>query len=132
MKPLFALASAAALALAGCGADTCTSKPAQVAQIASCSVAPGATVSVPVQLCGQCTDSSPTCQAEFLSGEFQFAPAFQECQEQRGCPVQPGCANLSVTCTITAPSTPGSYSVIDASTTQQVGTITVAAGATGC
>jgi hypothetical protein len=132
MKRLLALAPAALVVLAGCGADTCTSKAAQVQQIAPCSVAPGSTVAVPVQLCGQCTDSAPSCQAEFLNGEFQFAPAFQECQEQRGCAIQPGCANSPVTCTITAPTAPGSYPVIDASTTQQVGTITVAAGGTGC
>jgi hypothetical protein len=132
MKRLLALAPAALVVLAGCGADTCSSKPAQVAQIAPCSVAPGATVAVPVQLCGHCTDSSPTCQAEFLNNQFEFAPVFQECQEQRGCPVDPACANAPVTCTVTAPTTPGSYPVIDASTTQQVGTIDVAAGGTGC
>ncbi len=114
MKLLLALASSAAvLVLSGCGGDTCTSAPATLAvRNSACTLAPGSTATISVGLCGKCSDSSPSCQAEFLNAQggttnpdhLEVAPTVQQCQANAGCAIS-GC-NISVptaTCQVAVP-----------------------------
>ena len=101
---------AALLALVGCGGDTCTSSPAALAVNSneSCTLSPGSTATVSVQLCSKCSDSTPSCQAEFLPAgnpdHLEIAPVVQQCQANAGCAVN-GC-NVSLptaTCSVAVP-----------------------------
>ncbi len=134
MKRLLAIAIVAVAALAGCGNDTCTSSAADPVNTSpSCTLAPGTTATVSVQLCGKCTDSSPGCQAEFLglgtsSQRLEVAPVVQQCQGNAGCAVA-GCSNLQATCSVTVPAASGSYTlVVVGDTVQPQGTLTVSSG----
>ncbi len=111
MKRLVLALSVAVATLAGCGGDTCTSSPAALASNSSesCTLSPGSTATVSVSLCSKCSDSSPSCQAEFLPtnapDHLEVAPVVQQCQANAGCAVS-GC-NISVpkaTCTVPVPS----------------------------
>lgn len=121
-----------ALALAGCGADTCRSEPADAAQLpSSCSVPAASVVAIDVQLCASCRDSSPSCVAEFVNGELQLDTAFQRCEASAGCSVTSGCdaANSRVRCTVQTPPASGTYSIV-AGQNQLGGTIVVGSGGT--
>ncbi len=130
MNRLLALVPAAVLLLSGCG-DACTSQPAPLknTQGASCSLAPGVTANIQVELCGKCSDSGASCQAEFTSNRLEVAPTVQQCQASSGC-AEEGCS-ISVpmaTCQVTLPAslTPGAtfdLNVIGDTTVQ--GTLTV-------
>ncbi len=135
MKRLLALVPAAVLVLAGCG-DTCSSNPATVAlQSTTCTLAPGSTATVTVNLCAKCTDSSPSCQVGFDDHAepghviLDVAPFVQQCQENAGCP--PNGCNIQApraTCqaTIPASAAAGSYDIVISGVT--MGTLTVASG----
>ncbi len=107
MKGPFAVALVAAVAVAGCGTDTCSSSPATPQDTgggALCSVAPASTVTIYVKLCSKCYDSFPSCQAEFLTDHVEVAPVVQQCQANAGCAI-PGC-NVEVptaACTLALP-----------------------------
>lgn len=143
MKKLVALAStAAAIALVGCGADTksCSTSPATLAAgspVQRCSVAPGGTANIQVQLCPKCTDSSPSCIAEFRNNAIEIDPIFRECQEDRSCPIGGSCetdpSKTRVFCSVTIPAgtASGTYDVILASTATSVSSVTVGASG-GC
>jgi hypothetical protein len=116
MKRILALVPAAVLVLAGCSGDTCSSN-APALQNASggktCTVSAGQQVTFTVAICAKCSDSSPSCQAEFLTDHFEVSPAVQQCQANSGCAVN-GC-NINVqsaSCTVTVPTTlSGTYPV---------------------
>ena len=108
MKRLaLALALGPTVLLAACGGTACTSSPAtpQNTSNPSCSVAAGQLVTVNVALCGKCTDSAPSCQAEFVNGQLEVQPVVQQCQEQAGCPIAASCDITPpvATCTVTIP-----------------------------
>ncbi len=137
MNRALVLSVAALAVLAGCGTDTCTSSAASLSPTVgtSCALAAGTTATVNVSLCSRCNDSSPTCQAEFVSGYFQIAPAVQQCQDQSGC-ASSGCnaAVRTVSCALAVPAgISGSYPMVligDAGTVN--GTMTVGGSGTSC
>ncbi len=129
---LFAVVPAAALLLAGCGADTCTSAPAPLknSSASPCTLAPGSSATVQVQLCGKCGDSSPSCNAEFVNGRLEVAPVVQQCANEAGCATS-GCKIdvPSATCQISGvPSQAGSYPLLLVGDNQVSGTVTVQPG----
>lgn len=132
MKQVVALA--AALLLAACNTDTCSSSAAQPrSNGGSCVLAVGSTATVDVQLNCQCTDTSAACQAEFVNNALEIAPTVQQCAEQAGCATS-GCALSAqrATCSVTIPSgaVPGRYPiVINGATTGQV---TIGSSGSGC
>jgi hypothetical protein len=105
----YALLPTALAALAGCGGTACTSSPAPLSQSgnSNCTLAAGSTATVSVGLCGKCSDTSPSCQAEFVNGQLEVAPTVEQCQESAGCGVTSGCAvsQPRATCTVTIPAT---------------------------
>jgi hypothetical protein len=130
MKRILAVVPCAVLFLAGCG-DSCTSTPADVQQLpATCTLPAGVSATIDVQLCAKCTDSTPLCQAEFLNNEFELAPTLQQCQANAGCGITNACDidNSRVSCTVTTPTTPGSYTIVTAN--QVRGTVQVTSGGT--
>ncbi|HZZ84787.1 MAG TPA: hypothetical protein VFE30_09640 [Anaeromyxobacteraceae bacterium] len=149
MKKVVAIFAVMGLvSLVGCGgtANSCSgpsSDPAPVANqsIGSCTLQAGATATIQVQLCPNCSDVSPSCQAEFVNGEFELATAFQTCDETRSCPLTNSCglANNAVTCTISnVPAASATYNVMvisdHAGGFRSAGTITVVptGGTTSC
>lgn len=103
----YALLPTALAALAGCGGTACTSSPAplSVSPNPSCTLAAGSTATVSVGLCGKCTDTAPSCQAEFVNNQLEVAPTVQQCQESAGCGVTSACATTQprATCSVTIP-----------------------------
>ncbi len=138
MKRLLSLAALAATALvqAGCGGTACTSTAAtpQNTGAPSCTVAAGQTVTFTVALCGKCTDTSPSCQAEFVNNEVEVSPTVQQCQEQAGCNIAAGCdiSSPRATCTATIPAgTSGSVPLRLVADNTYTGTVTIGSG-TSC
>ena len=136
-----AAAALAAALLAGCGSDgsACSSRDADLAASAvtpsNCTAAAGSTVSIPVNLCPKCSDTRASCQAEFLNGVIEVAPVFFECEENRGCQLNPSCENNPATrrvnCQVSIPaSASGSIPIIAA--TGRVGTLDVTQGSASC
>ena len=112
-----ALLTLAAAGLAGCGAAGCNSFAADIAASGqSCAVRPGTvTVSVPVNC--RCTDTSASCQAEFLGGQLEVAATVQQCDDQQGCDTQ-GCdiTGRTATCDVVIPAGfTGSATIVDGS-----------------
>ena len=104
----YALLPAALAAVAGCGGTACTSNaatPQNKGGLPTCTLAAGTTATIDIALCGKCTDSAPSCQAEFVNGQLQVGPTVQQCQEQAGCPIAAGCAFTPphATCTVAVP-----------------------------
>jgi hypothetical protein len=139
MKRFLSLAAVAAVALAqaGCGGTACTSNPAPLPQSSntSCTLAAGSTATIDVALCGKCTDTSPGCQAEFLTDasgtRLEVSPTVQQCQENAGCNIASGCALAPphATCTVTIPaSATGSYNLVILGDTQVQGQLTIGSG----
>ncbi len=131
MKRLLALVPVAVLVLAGCAGDTCTSSAAHpTATNPTCSLTPGSTATISVALCAKCTDTSPSCQAEFVGGGLEVAPVVQQCQEQANCNVT-GC-NVSVptaSCSVSVPaSASGSMPLTIVGDTTVTGTVTFGGG----
>ena len=141
MKRSLAAVPCAVLLLAGCGTgDTCQTNPAALRnQAAGCSspLAAGQQVTFNVALNCNCTESSPSCQAEFVNGGIEVAPVFQQCQADAACGGTPGCAitQPTATCSVTLPASVSGQvqlTVIGAANPVQ-GTVTVASGgATSC
>jgi len=116
------------LALAGCGGTACSSGAAQLSNgtaSPSCSLQPGATATITVQLCQRCTDSSPSCQAEFVNGQLEIAPSIQQCAEQAGCAIS-GCnLNPSVDCVVAVPATLSSEPLVIVASDSQGSPVTL-------
>jgi hypothetical protein len=131
MKRLLAVAlPAAALALAGCGGDTCSSAAAPLQDLVggkTCNVTPGQVATFTIQLCGKCTDSAAACQAEFVNGQIEIAPVVQQCQAQKGCSITPECAVQppTATCSLTIPSSVTAGTTISVQASDQNGTTVV-------
>jgi len=105
MKRILALLPVAALAgfsLSGCGAAGCSSSPATIGTPsgATCSVAAGSTITFNVTICSKCTDTSPGCQAEFLTDHIELQPTVQQCTDQSGCSTQGCSTNPTVACNV--------------------------------
>jgi len=131
----YALLPSALAALAGCGGTACSSNAAAVVTTnPQCTVGAGSTTTFAVQLCAKCSDSSPSCQAEFTGGRVEVSPTIQQCQENAGCAIN-GC-NASIptaTCTLNATLTPGSYELDVVGETTPRGTLIVAqSGSSSC
>ena len=132
----YALFPTALAALAGCGGTACTSSPAPLSVSAnpSCTLAAGSTATVSVPLCGKCTDTSPSCQAEFVNGGLEVAPTVQQCQETAGCGPTSAClsAQPRATCTVTIPaSASGQVPIVILGDTTVNGSLTIGSG-TSC
>jgi hypothetical protein len=134
MKRLaLAVALAPTLLLAACGGTACSSAPAATQTTSpNCTVAAGQQVTVTVALCGKCTDSSPSCQAEWLGDHLEVAPTVEQCQEQSGCNPSGSCdINTRATCTVTIPAgTMGSPQLVLAGENTYTGTLTIGPGTT--
>ena len=142
-RSLAAVAFAAAV-VAGCGADSksCSTDPsgtrlAAGKAVADCAVAPGGTVTLPVRLCPSCSQSSPSCTAEFRDGEIEIDPLLRVCQEDAGCADDRACesdpSKNQTNCTVTIPSgtAPGSYPVLLSNGATRVATVNVGS-TSGC
>jgi hypothetical protein len=113
MNRLCGTIAVAALALAGCGGDTCESQPAAVTPTnqASCTVAPNTPLTFNVQLCPSCTDTSPSCTADLVGQEIHLDPVVQQCQANQGCDITQACQISPVACPVNTALLPGSYTV---------------------
>jgi hypothetical protein len=124
----FAGFAGSALTLAGCG-DTCSSKAADVAAVGSCtSLAADSDVTIEVQVCATCSDTSPSCKGEVVNGEIQLDASFKECQANSSCAAS-ACNTGKVSCTVHTPPATASADIV----TQNKGstnrkTVSVAAG----
>ena len=130
---VLAVALAPTLLLAACGGTACTSSSAATQTTTpNCTVAAGQQITVNVALCGKCTDSAPSCQAEWLGDRLEVAPTVQQCQEQAGCNPSGGCdINARATCTVTIPAgTTGAPPIVLAGENTYTGTLTIGSGTT--
>ncbi|HET9596021.1 MAG TPA: hypothetical protein VFP65_10590 [Anaeromyxobacteraceae bacterium] len=111
MKKALGTIAVALLALAGCGGDTCSSQDARVTpQNQGCTLAANAPVTINVRLCPQCTDSSPSCQAELRPGNIiEVSPVVQQCQANQGCDITQQCQISPVACPVNASLQAGTY-----------------------
>jgi hypothetical protein len=136
MKRILAVVPCAALFLAGCGGDTCTSNPAtlQNGGNPNCTVAAGQQVTFNVALSCKCTDSAPSCQAELRADNtIEVSPVFQQCQASAACST--GCAitQPTATCSLTLPaSLTGSVPLTVVGDTILPGSVTIGGGSTVC
>jgi hypothetical protein len=139
MKRALAVAIVAVAVLAGCGTDTCSSNPAKVNfTTASCSLAAGQTATVQLSLCSRCNDSSPSCQAEYISDSsgqrFEVQPTVQQCQDQSGCAAS-GCNSTvpTVTCSLAIPAgLSGNFPLVVAGENIVQGSMQVGSGGSSC
>jgi hypothetical protein len=119
-----------------CGNKCPTETPAQVQALGSCTAPPGGTVSVPVRLCPTCNQTGASCTADTsqaASGYIHLDTTVEACDNVSTCASQaPACEANPLICTLTAPSSAGTYTlVVFDSTNQQItGTLTVSASAT--
>lgn len=126
MKRLLTVAvPALVIAVAGCGGDTCTSAPAPLDPSDpgghSCTLAVGQSITFTVPLCGKCTDSSTSCQAEFANNQIEVAPVVQQCQAQQGCPISGTCGTTTASCQLTIPAGVTTGTVISVQSVDQNG-----------
>jgi hypothetical protein len=111
-----ALAVVAAGGLAvGCGGGSCPTETPRIDKIQSCTVQPGQTVNLQLQLCPTCNLSNISCDVDTSNaasaGVIQLDPVAQRCESSASCP-SPSCvAPNAAVCTFTAPTVPGSYTV---------------------
>jgi hypothetical protein len=131
--------AAVALAAVGCGSSTnCPAETPKVDQVQSCTVAPGGSVSVKLNICPTCNQTAASCTADLTqlgtSNIILLDPLTEACEPATSCP-SPSCAPNGATCTFNAPTTPGDYTlqVYDPATNStKHGTLTVASGPTSC
>jgi hypothetical protein len=142
MTRSLAPAALLALTLAACGGDTCNTNPASLQNTsggASCSVAAGQPVTFSVALTCKCTDSSPSCQAEYFApsasgGErIEVAPVFQQCQASAGCATGCAISQPTATCSVVLPaSVSGQVPVQVIGDIRVTDSVTVGGGSTSC
>jgi hypothetical protein len=111
-----ALAGALAFVAGGCGTDESCPEATAVADSftppSSCTPST-TTLTLPVQLCEECSHTSPSCTADVLSapgtlpGEIFLSTQWELCDENRSCSAE---ACGTPTCTITV-TVPGDYDV---------------------
>lgn len=135
-----ATTAAVALLAAGCG-EKCPTEPPQVSSLAQpgCTQVAGQPVSYPVRLCPTCNQSAAFCDVDLSgvgagSGIIFLDPKVEACSGTAGCP--PACSLNTLTCTFTAPATPGTYTVQaydpGTNTTKSSDLIVIASGAPSC
>lgn len=131
-----AFAFAAVLTFTGCPSKNCSDASPPVSQVpAGCTAPTGSKVTVQVRACPKCDQSIPTClvHAENIGGgSVLLEPVSEVCDPNSGCPISGTCMTNPLTCTFTAPATPGTVTVTvnDPSTPQEF-TLTVNSGAAG-
>ena len=136
------LAAALGLAAAGCGDNpTCNDQTPPVKNVQNCTVAEGAPVTVQIQTCPRCDQSSPRCLVHLEnvgSHSIQLEALSEVCDASSSCPIVDPltCPASPLSCTFTAPAASGSpYDVVvvtpDASTINRTLTV-VASGPLSC
>jgi hypothetical protein len=102
-------AACAVLGAAGC-AEKCPTESPNVEAIQSCTVPPGATVSMKVRVCEKCNQTATTCQVDIQGTIIQLDPVSEACSDSSGCP--PSCSpDPNITCTFSAPTVEDTYDV---------------------
>jgi hypothetical protein len=139
-----ALSAALALAVAGCGSsNTCTDATPPVANTPSaCTAVQGVALTVPINTCPRCDQSTPTCDVRAAGGgRFTLEPVSQVCDPNSSCPIPDPktCAALATNCTLSSALTsglaPGTSYFLDIVTEAGVDTkplTVVASGSGGC
>ena len=107
-----ALSSALVIAVAGCGSNqSCSDATPVVANTpASCTAVQGAPLTVPLNTCPRCDQSTPTCDVRASGGSrFTLEPVSQVCDPNASCPIPnpTSCAALATNCTLSAALTGG-------------------------
>jgi hypothetical protein len=102
-----ALPAALAVAVAGCGnSKSCTDATPPVAKTpAACTVVQGSALTVPVNTCPRCDQSTPVCDVRAIGGGvFSLEPISQVCDPNSSCPIPnpDTCAALATGCTLSA------------------------------
>ncbi len=127
---VLSVALAAVLGLPGCD-EKCPTEAPGVERVQSCTYPPGATVTMQVRVCEKCNQAGTSCQVDIQGSTIQLDPVSEACEDSSSCP--PGCSlTPNVSCTFTAPTTPGEYTVIaydPGTSTTREGTLTIVAGA---
>lgn len=133
-----ALALSLALTSSGCGSPTsCPKETPGINAVQSCTVEPGALVTVQVRTCATCNQTAPSCSVDLSqlgSGQIFLDPQAEVCEPVTSCET-PSCGFAPVDCSFSAPSTPGPYTLVafDPSTnSSRTGTLTVASGPSSC
>jgi len=140
MKTRIAVTAAAvALFAAGCG-ESCPTESPQVSALAQpgCTEVAGQPVSYPVRLCPTCNQTGATCDVDLSqvgsAGTIFLDPKVEACTGTGGC--GPSCALNTLTCTFTAPATPGTYTVVaydpGTNTTRESTMLVIASGPESC
>jgi hypothetical protein len=141
MKRILAAVPCALFLLAACGTgDTCQTNPAtlQNRSASSCSVAAGQQVTFNVALNCNCTESTPSCQAEIVNNNsIEVAPVFQLCQADAACGGTPGCAitRPTASCSVTIPANLSGQTLpltVVGDATVTGGAVSIGAGGTSC
>ncbi|WP_242394227.1 hypothetical protein [Anaeromyxobacter oryzisoli] len=124
----------AALAAAGCGSSSCPTEVPKVEQVASCTVRPGTQVNVKVKLCPTCNQNPTSCQVDLSGlsqGQIFLDPIVETCESSCTPESAPTCAVSGPSCTFTAPTAEGTYTLSAISLTGPVnGTLTVSSTVT--
>lgn len=134
--------AAVALVAAGCGnEDSCPTESPEVDALATgCIERAGEPVSFPVRLCPTCNQTGAVCDVDLSavragSGEIFLDTKVEACIPLSSCPGV-SCDLAPLQCAFTAPSTPGTYTVIafDPSTnaTKQTDLLVIGSGAESC
>lgn len=131
------LAAALPLALAGCGGtDTCPTEVAKVSAAPapnSCTLLADAVVTVNLELCTRCNQTTPVCEVVPPSGDsaFQLDTTAQACTDSSSCGFDCPSVPPVVSCRFRTPAASGSYDfvIVDANATVQ--TIPFTIGSTG-
>jgi hypothetical protein len=134
MKRILVLLPTAALAIAGCGGDTCNSAIVPVSNVTNgcANVAANQPLTISLQTCPTCADRNVACTADLhdvQSGSFLLDSVAQECQSD--CPA--GCSISPTSCQVSGLA-PGTYHVLynTGGGTSQVDINVVSGGLTSC
>ncbi len=140
---LVATVISVAVGVSGCPSNSCPMETPGVGTNpvpSSCTALPGAQVTYPVRICPTCNQTAPTCAADLsavnTTHEIFLDTKVEACNGSSSCP--PSCQLDAITCTFTAPSGTGTYTmiVVDGATGQPIspaGQLTViASGQPSC
>lgn len=110
--------AAAAVTLAGCGSAACPTETPKVQKVQSCTVRPGATVNLLLQLCPTCNQNVTSCHVDTSdvgggTGQIFLDPIAEACEPSTSCSPDsaPACSANGPTCTFTAPTVEGVYTL---------------------
>ena len=134
---LIGLLAAGVVVGAGCSGEGCRTEPPVVEQLPSCpDVVPGGDVTVGIHICPTCNQTSAECSVDLSgigagSGTIFFDVRVQACEDVSSCPLPtPSCELPLTPCRFTAPTVPGTYTLMasDGVSGVVVGDLTVDAG----